>query len=282
MSIQNDEKLAIKTYCTVARQIETTKQGFQQSLKQKKLEADGHRATLLALMKASNIDCIPYEKGYARIKLNNSLRAVTKEVVMDALQLLTKELVQEEMEEHPNNALVHAILKLIQSRRTKSKEYVEFSKYKPKTFNPVNQVVNDRVQEACANWQTAKKKVDEVKQTQKHATKELTEQQKSCETLVKQFMDRAELTSQRININERDGRTQTYFIKNKVSTTKPRITKVLIQTSVAKALQDVRSVEEVLQNKEELANAIFDILDNRPTQSKKCVKLVKGMLNEKK
>lgn len=285
MSIQNDEKLAIKTYCTVARQIEQTKQGFQQGLKQHKLEADAHRTTLFELMKASNITCLPYGKGYARIKLNNSMRAVTREVVEDALGLLTKELVDEEKQKNPasaGDALIQVILHLIQSRRTKTKEYVEFSKFKPKDFNRANQPINERVEKACADWQAAKQKVDSVKQTQTHATRDLVEQQKSCEILVKQFMDRAELSSQRININERNGRTQTYFIKNKVSTTKPRITKDLIQKTVIQALQGIQSVEEVLRNKKGIALSIFEMLDNRPTTSKKCVRLVKGMLNEKK
>lgn len=284
MSIQANEKAAIKTYCTVARQIEQTKQGFQQELKKHKLEADTHRVALFELMKASDIACLPYDGGYARIKLNNSMRAVTKEVVEDALQLLTPELVQEEKKSNPGwtnqDALVEAILKLIQSRRTKSKEYVEFSKYKPKNFNPTNQRIDDRVQEACANWQKAKVEVENVKRTQKHATKGMIDQQKSCEVLVKQFMDRAELSSQRININHHGG-TQTYFIKNKVSTTKPRITKELIQKSVKEALQGMQSTEDVLRNKQSITMAIFEILDNRPTTRKKCMKLVKGMLNKK-
>ena len=122
----------------------------------------------------------------------------------------------------------------------------------------------------------AKKQVEEAKKTQKDATKELIRQQKSCELLVKQFMDRADLTTQRVNINERTGKTQTYFIKNKVSTTKPRVTKKIVETSLRTALQHTRSVEEVLQKKQELASLIFEILDNRPAKSKKSVKLVKG------
>ena len=283
MSIQQNEKLAIKTYCTIARQIETAKQQFQEGIKRHKLEADTHRANLLELMQASNISCIPFENGYARIKVNNSMRAVTKEVVLDALQLLTKELVQAEKQEHrsdPLDPLVYAILKLIQSRRTKTKEYVEFCKYKPKAFQPCP--VDERVKTTCASWQVAKKQVEEAKKTQKDATKELIQQQKSCELLVKQFMDRADLTTQRVNINERTGKTQTYFIKNKVSTTKPRVTKKIIETSLRTALQHTRSVEEVLEKKKELALLIFEILDNRPAKSKKSVKLVKGMSNERK
>ena len=280
MSIQNNEKLAIKAYCTIARQIETAKQQFQQGIKQHKLEADTHRVNLLQMMQANNISCIPFENGYARIKVNNSMRAVTKEVLVDALQLLTRELVEAEKKEHPNDPLVYAILKLIQSRRTKTKEYVEFCKYKPKTFQP--SPINERVSETCARWRTAKKQVEEVKKIQKDATKDLIEQQKSCELLVKQFMDRADLTTQRVNINERTGKTQTYFIKNKVSTTKPRVTKKIIETSLRNALQQIGSVEEVLQHKVRLASVIFDELANRPAKSKKSVKLVKGMSNEKK
>ncbi len=286
MSIQNDEKVAIKTYCTVARQIEQAKMAFSRDIREQKAQVDANRANLFELMKATGIECMPFDGGYARIKVNNSMRAVTKDVVSDALQLLTREMVEEEKSDNPESSardvLVGCILKLIQSRRTKSKEFVEFSKFKPKNFNLSNQAINGRVTEACERWQTSKKKMDEVKKSQKDATKNLVEQQKQCEGLVRQFMERAELTSQRININERDGRTQTYFIKNKVSNTKPRITKDLIQKSVATALADVRSVEEVLRRRTDIATSIFELLENRPVTSKKCVKLVKGMLSGSK
>ena len=143
MSIQNDEKVAIKTYCTVARQIEQAKMAFSRDIREQKAQVDANRANLFELMKATGIECMPFDGGYARIKVNNSMRAVTKDVVSDALQLLTREMVEEEKSNNPESSardvLVGCILKLIQSRRTKSKEFVEFSKFKPKNFNLSNQ-----------------------------------------------------------------------------------------------------------------------------------------------
>ena len=88
MSIQNDEKVAIKTYLHHRGAADRAGQDGVPSrdIREQKAQVDANRANLFELMKATGIERMPFDGGYARIKVNNSMRAVTKDVVSDALQ----------------------------------------------------------------------------------------------------------------------------------------------------------------------------------------------------
>lgn len=272
MSIARDEKVAIKTYCVVARQIAAAKDTFNDEVKQKKTVENARRNHAFDMMHAANVPCIPFDGQYARIKVCNSARAVTEEVVVDALNLL----LQGDEESVDGETLVDTITRLIQQRRTTTREFVEMSKFKPKGVTTLPDYAGSRVHDAVRQWQQAKVECELVKKKRKEATQDLVEQQKRAQAAVARYMNRSDLTSQRININEREGGTQTYFIRNKTSQTRPRITKDM----VAKAVEESLAGQTAIGDSKTLARQIMDILENRPLVEKKRISLVKGMLTQ--
>ena len=270
MSIAQDEKVAIKTYCVVARQIAAANETFNDEVKQKKTVETTRRNHAFDVMRAANVDCIPFDGQYARIKVCNSARAVTEDVVVDALNLL----VQGDEEPVDGETLVDTITRLVQQRRTTTRAFVVMSKFKPKGVTTLPDYVGSRVHDAVRQWQEAKVECDVVKHKRKEATQDLVEQQKRAQTAVARYMNRSDLTSQRININEREGGTQTYFIRNKTSQTRPRITKEMVAKAVEESLAGQTAIADVAA----LARQIMEILENRAPVEKKRISLVKGML----
>jgi len=273
MSIALEEKHAIKSYCTVARQIATAKEGFNDEVKQTKTVENARRNHAFDVLRATNVSCIPFAGQYARIKVCNSLRAVTEEVVLDALNLLEEE-EEDDSTARAGESLVATVTRLVQQRRTTTREFIELSKFKPKGVAVFPDFAGSRAHEAVQQWQDAKVESDALKRKRKDATHDLVKEQQRAEAAVARYMNRSNLTSQRININEREGGTQTYFIRNKTSQTRPRITKEMVSKAVEESLAGQTAIDDVPG----LARRIMEILDNRPAVEKKKISLVKGML----
>lgn len=272
MSINKQEKTSIRTFCNLHRQINETEKPFADQKKDLNRQKKELKEALYKTMKSNeweavNIGQIDGKDMYARLQIYKQMKPITIDIVRGAMDNL----------DQTKESVLEAVLAAIQDGRTSCREFVQVSKNKPK---------NLVVQQSAVVEQMGKKlkafdgEVKTINTTMKENTKQLKEELLSHENIVREYMTRTSLTSQRININEKNGCQQSYFIRKKISERKPKLTKAIIQSIVEKALEEANVVcfEGVEDQKDDLAARIVEKIQQLPKERSERVTLDKGAL----
>lgn len=272
MSINKQEKTSIRTFCNLHRQINETEKPFADQKKDLNRQKKELKEALYKTMKSNeweavNIGQIDGKDMYARLQIYKQMKPISIDIVRGALDNL----------DQAKESVLEAVLAAIQDGRTSCREFVQVSKNKPK---------NLVVQQSAVVEQMGKKlkafdgEVKTINTTMKENTKQLKEELMSHENIVREYMTRTSLTSQRININEKNGCQQSYFIRKKISERKPKLTKAIIQSIVEKALEEANVVcfEGVEDQKDDVAARIVEKIQQLPKERSERVTLDKGAL----
>jgi hypothetical protein len=272
MSINKQEKTSIRTFCNLHRQINETEKPFADQKKDLNRQKKELKEALYKTMKSNeweavNIGQIDGKDMYARLQIYKQMKPITIDIVRGAMDNL----------DQTKESVLEAVLAAIQDGRTSCREFVQVSKNKPK---------NLVVQQSAVVEQMGKKlkafdgEVKTINTTMKENTKQLKEELLSHENIVREYMTRTSLTSQRININEKNGCQQSYFIRKKISERKPKLTKAIIQSIVEKALEEANVVcfEGVENQKDDVAARIVEKIQQLPKERSERVTLDKGAL----
>ena len=272
MSINKQEKTSIRTFCNLHRQINETEKPFAEQKKDLNRQKKELKEALYKTMKSNeweavNIGQIDGKDMYARLQIYKQMKPITIDIVRGAMDNL----------DQTKESVLEAVLAAIQDGRTSCREFVQVSKNKPK---------NLVVQQSAVVEQMGKKlkafdgEVKTINTTMKENTKQLKEELLSHENIVREYMTRTSLTSQRININEKNGCQQSYFIRKKISERKPKLTKAIIQSIVEKALEEANVVcfEGVENQKDDVAARIVEKIQQLPKERSERVTLDKGAL----
>lgn len=272
MSINKQEKTSIRTFCNLHRQINETEKPFADQKKDLNRQKKELKEALYKTMKSNeweavNIGQIDGKDMYARLQIYKQMKPITIDIVRGAMDNL----------DQTKESVLEAVLAAIQDGRTSCREFVQVSKNKPK---------NLVVQQSAVVEQMGKKlkafdgEVKTINTTMKENTKQLKEELLSHENIVREYMTRTSLTSQRININEKNGCQQSYFIRKKISERKPKLTKAIIQSIVEKALEEANVVcfKGVEDQKDDLAARIVEKIQQLPKERSERVTLDKGAL----
>ena len=272
MSINKQEKTSIRTFCNLHRQISETEKPFADQKKDLNRQKKELKEALYKTMKSNeweavNIGQIDGKDMYARLQIYKQMKPITIDIVRGAMDNL----------DQTKESVLEAVLAAIQDGRTSCREFVQVSKNKPK---------NLVVQQSAVVEQMGKKlkafdgEVKTINTTMKEHTKQLKEELLSHENIVREYMTRTSLTSQRININEKNGCQQSYFIRKKISERKPKLTKAIIQSIVEKALEEANVVcfEGVEDQKDDVAARIVEKIQQLPKERSERVTLDKGAL----
>ena len=93
-------------------------------------------------------------------------------------------------------------------------------------------------------------------------------------------MSRAHIASQKVNLAETDSTTQTYFIRKRVSRTKPRLNKGMVARIVSESvdivLNEHRDVEAFFTHKARIIEQIGERINEIPGEEKEKITLNKG------
>ena len=272
MSINKQEKTSIRTFCNLHRQISETEKPFADQKKDLNRQKKELKEALYKTMKSNeweavNIGQIDGKDMYARLQIYKQMKPITIDIVRGAMDNL----------DQTKESVLEAVLAAIQDGRTSCREFVQVSKNKPK---------NLVVQQSAVVEQMGKKlkafdgEVKTINTTMKEHTKQLKEELLSHENIVREYMTRTSLTSQRININEKNGCQQSYFIRKKISERKPKLTNAIIQSIVEKALEEANVVcfEGVEDQKDDVAARIVEKIQQLPKERSERVTLDKGAL----
>lgn len=268
--IQQDEKQSIRAFCNLHRQIDQA----TKPLSEKKTELNRQKKVLkeelYKTLKDNTWNAVKISNQgtdmYARIQLYKSQKPLSIDIVRGAMDELDN-----------SKALVEAIFDSIQESRTTSREFVQVTKSKPRDVVVEQSAV---VEQMGRKWKSYDEQVKSVNEELKQVTKELKDELASHQTIVQNYMNRAALTSQRININERNGTVQSYFIRKKTSQRKAKLNNGLIQSLIQQVLEEGRyaTFADVEQAKDDVAARIVEKIEGLPKEKTERVTLDKGAL----
>lgn len=272
MSINKQEKTSIKTFCNLHRQIREIEQPFAQQKSEMNRQKKALKEELYKTMKendwgAVKIGNIDGKDMFARLQVYKSQKPINIDVVRCALDNLDTSV----------DDVVTSLLTAIQDSRTSSREFVQITKSKPKNMmiqeSYVVQQMGNQLQHFDANLKNANAEM-------KESTKSLKEELSSHENIVKAYMTRSQLTSQRININEKNGCQQSYFIRKKISERKAKVTKAIIQSIIEKVLEEASIVcfDGIQDAKDDVAARIIEKIEQLPKERTEKVTLDRGAL----
>jgi hypothetical protein len=272
MSINKQEKTSIRSFCNLHRQISEVEKPFADKKKELNRQKKDLKEELYKTMKSNEWDAVKIgevqgKEMYARLQLYKQMKPINIDIVRGAMDNLDK----------TKENVVEAVLGAIEDSRTSSREFVQVSKNKPKNLVVQESTV---IQQMGQKLKAFDGEVKTINTTMKEHTKAMKEELLSHENIVKEYMTRTSLTSQRININEKNGCQQSYFIRKKISERKPKMTKAIIQSIVEKALEEAGIVcfEGVEDQKDDLAARIVEKVQQLPKDRVERVTLDKGAL----
>tara|TARA_Y100000748_G_scaffold215949_1_gene181222 strand:+ start:6628 stop:7458 length:831 start_codon:yes stop_codon:yes gene_type:complete len=268
--IQQDEKQSIRAFCNLHRQIDQATKPLSEKKSELNRQKKVLKEELYKTLKDNNWNAVKIsDQGtdmYARIQLYKSQKPLSIDIVRGAMDELDN-----------SKALVEAIFDSIQDSRTTSREFVQVTKSKPRDVVVEQSSV---VTQMGQKWKSYDEHVKSVNQELKQVTKELKDELSSHQNIVQNYMNRAALTSQRININERNGTVQSYFIRKKTSQRKAKLNNGLIQSLIRQVLEEGQytSFADVEEAKDDVAARIVEKIEGLPKEKTERVTLDKGAL----
>ena len=272
MTINKQEKTSIRSFCNLHRQISEAEKPFADKKKELNRQKKELKEELYKTMKSNEWDAVKIgEVGgkdmYARLQIYKQMKPINIDVVRGAMDNLDK----------TKESVVEAVLTAIQDSRTSAREFVQVSKNKPKNLVVQESTVVEQMGQKLKAFDG---EVKTINTAMKDHTKQMKEELLSHENIVREYMTRTSLTSQRININEKNGCQQSYFIRKKISERKPKLTKAIIQSIVEKAVEEAGIVcfEGVEDQKDDLAARIVEKIQQLPKERSERVTLDKGAL----
>jgi len=263
------EKEAIKQYCLLQCEIDDVKQHTQHAHTTSRRNALSAKEQVDAHMKQMDAECIQIDDTtFARRKTCQSLRAVTQAMVHDAIAA-----VLDDDESSSDENVTSRLIDAIQEQRATYRDFVELTSTRPKKAKTTVPADPDMVQ-SCRTWKEELQNMKEQKRAQKAQIETILQAQRQYQTHVEAFMQRSALASQKVNVKHHD-EMATYFVRNKISKSRPRITKPLIVASVDAAAWD-GSRRALTTDATRIGEAIFAYLNTRPPKStKKILTLVR-------
>ena len=268
--IQQDEKQSIRAFCNLNRQIDQATKPLSEKKSELNRQKKVLKEELYKTLKDNTWNAVKISNQgtdmYARIQLYKSQKPLSIDIVRGAMDELDD-----------SKPLVDAIFDSIQDSRTTSREFVQVTKSKPRDVVVEQSAV---VEQMGRKWKSYDEQVKSVNEELKQVTKELKDELASHQTIVQNYMNRASLTSQRININERNGTVQSYFIRKKISQRKAKLNNGLIQSLIRQVLEEGQytSFAEVEQAKDDVAARIVEKIEGLPKEKTERVTLDKGAL----
>jgi hypothetical protein len=268
--IQQEEKQSIRAFCNLHRQIAETQKPLVEAKAEYNRQKKVLKEQLYQTMKDNAWSAVKVSSQgkdtYARLQLYKSQKPLSIDIVRGAMDELSVE-----------KPLAESIFAAIQESRTTSREFVQLTKNKPREVVVEQSPV---VEQMGNKWNTYDAKVKAINKELKCITKDLKEELTSHQTIVQNYMNRAALTSQRININERNGCQQSYFIRKKTSQRKAKLNNGLIETIISQVLEEGRyqTMEAVQGAKDDVAARIMEKIENLPKEMTEKVTLDKGAL----
>lgn len=261
--ITSTEKEAIKQYCLLQCEIDDAKQERRHAHTTSRRNALSAKEQVDAHMKRINAECIQIDDTtFARRKTCQSLRAVSQAMVHDAIATV--------IDESPDDEDVTSrLIDAIQDQRATYREFVELTTTRPKKIKTTVVPADPDMVQSCQAWKDELQKIKEQKRAQKAQIDTFLQTQRQYQPHVEAFMQRSALTSQKVNVKHND-EMATYFVRNKVSKSRPRITKPLIATSVASVGWDGHR-GTLKTDATRIGEAIFSYLNTRPPKSSKKV-----------
>lgn len=234
-----EERHAVREYCLATRDLEAARLPFQRDKRRLSARKKSARDELYRSMQRSGHECCKVEGaggvGYVQRRTYANRRAVTAAVIAEALA----ELSADDRATGNEDTFVDAVVRSIAGARVVRKDFVAVRKTKPRTG--VAEAASPAVAAAARDFQEADRSLSACAAAQKEAEEDFVEKLKAVETRVNEFMNRANLTAQRVNVNNTHARTvQTYFIRRKTTQRRPRLSADDIKNAVAQAVRALR------------------------------------------
>lgn len=229
-----DEKKCVYNYCVASKALLDGKRVFQEKKQPLNRALKGHRERLTAFLGKHPGQCYRVQDGlYLRETTCFSKTRPKEGHVADAVEGL------------PDGAatldeVVDQLTDRIDKARTNTRVYAKLAVKPPKGVDPLPPPADlgDMVRE----FQAVEARLKAVKAEEKAAVEPLKRKADALTTDVETYMRRVEIESQRISLGDKEiqGIAHTFFVRRKVKTTKPAMTKKRLREVVAEAIAPFR------------------------------------------
>jgi len=223
---------------------------------------------------------------YIRRKRVRRTQSITETLVFDALQNLDREDIVYEATTAASTreSVINAILNKIKDVRQNDGETVELSKHSERgvVIMAADNTLTSHITEYYAEAAKLKDKNSELSSIKAEYNQRITD----CESSIAAFMDRLNLSSQRVNVNRDNDYVQTYYIRKKKSIRKSRLTEKVVKDLVTQVIREhvteSASVDDFMQSRQDIAVAIVKHINLLPATETVKLSLDRGAMKRKR
>ena len=252
-----DEKKAVYLYCTASKQAGEVRDSYNLKKRPLNQTLKKLRGTMLEEMQASNCSCYRVkENTYLRLQECTTRVRLTEEMISDTIyQLPLTGLDSVE-------SLAAVLTESLDRVRTNRTMYAKIMKTPPKDAESIEGTVPDTITNHVQQYEDTQAVLQDVRKTEKNVLDPLVQSIKNLQPSVHAYMERVQLTSQRVNLGDKEikGVAQTFFLKRKEKSTRKNITKTQLKALVTSIVEKY-PFENWSQYREAMAQDLQDAIE---------------------
>lgn len=272
----SDEKKAVYLYCTSSKQVGELKESYNQEKRPLNQALKKLRGDMLAKMQASNRSCYCVnENTYLRLQECTTRVRLTEEMISDAVyQLPTSGM-------ETVDTLVAVLTETLDKIRTNRTTYAKIMKTPPKDTASIEATTPDDILAHVQQYEETQARIQEVRKREKESMQPLIQTVKNLQPSVHTYMERVQLTSQRVNLGDKEikGVAQTFFLKRKEQVARKNVTKAQLKELVTRIVEKY-PFESWSQYREAIAQDLQDAVEAN-VEKKVVLSFGKGALYKK-
>ena len=242
-----NEKKCVYNYCVASKALLDGKRAFQERKQPLNRALKQRREGLTAFLGQRPGSCFRVREGlYLRETACFSKTRPKEEHVVDAVEAVADAGTMEE--------IVDQITDGIDKARTNKRVYAKLAKKPPRGVEA--QPPPSELEEMVRAYEAVEAQLGEIKAEEKTAVAPLKRKANDLTADVEAYMKRVAIDSQRIALGDKDiqGISHTFFLRRKVKTTKPSLTKKRLREVVAEVLAPFRDPGTFEASREAVAN----------------------------
>ncbi len=233
------EKNAVYHYCTKSRSVANAKKTFTTERKTWNTKCKEVREDILTKMLEKDVACYQIDDQYLRVQECKSYVALTDEIVSEGVYAV-------DPGKYEDNALalVDDVVDTIEEKRTRRKQYAKVMKTPPKNKGTISTDPPDsETKSLLKEYDENQEKLAGSRKREKEQLQPAKEEIKELKEAVNNYMVRANLESQRVNLPFNDtpvkGVAETFFLRRKDRVVTKKITKKDLKTIVLHAMEGI-------------------------------------------
>lgn len=267
------ERRAVREYCIAHNDISVQSEPYTKRKRELTALKKTTRDAMFDYLIAHDLSCCVLpgeEKRYVRVKTYSNQASLNPELIADAV---------DELDEVPDSSqLRETILEAIKQKRLVTKQYADITTTLPKGTQGAIEEADEELTGLCLRYLETAEELSALEKELKEKLSPLKEAAASHESTVNAFMARANIASQRVNVNRDESTLQTYFIRRKTTRKRPRVTTQMLEGILERS---ITTIGDFSSNRHRFRDTVAESFDQLPTETSERISLDRGVLKKR-